>query len=160
MNIKKLRYNTLSLRGLQILPPPISICNPISSNAFRPAIPALLHQAHASCGRAFALMFIALSLAFASCEKEVMEDLTPMHSMFNESLNLPQATLDSITNFTHKFGGYVGSHPESRQDQYFDPTLQNLRDAAALYGYTIKETTVTTGITVNDEWDSETIIYF
>ena len=80
--------------------------------------------------------------------------------MFNESVNLPQATLDSITNFTHKFGGYVGSHPESRQDKYFDPTLQNLRDAAALYGYTIKETTFTAGITVNDEWDGETYIYF
>ena len=105
-------------------------------------------------------MFIALPLAFASCEKEVMEDLTPMHSMFNESVNLPQATLDSITTCTHKFGGYVGSHPESRQDKYFDPTLQNLRDAAALYGYTIKETTVTAGITVNDEWDGETYIYF
>ncbi len=157
MNINKSRYNTLSLRGLHILPPPIS---DISNYVFRPAIPALLHQAHASCGRAFALLFIFLPLAFASCEKEVMDDLTPMHSMFNESVNLPKATLDSITNFTHKFGGYVGSHPESRQDQYFYPTLQNMRDAAALYGYTIKETTVTTGITVNDEWDSETIIYF
>ena len=105
-------------------------------------------------------MFIALPLAFASCEKEVMEELTPMHSMFNESVNLPQATLDSITTFTHKFGGYVGSHPESRQDKFFDPTLQNLRDAAALYGYTIKESSVTTGVTVNDEWDGEKIIYF
>ena len=89
-----------------------------------------------------------------------MEELTPMHSMFNESVNLPQATLDSITTFTHKFGGYVGSHPESRQDKFFDPTLQNLRDAAALYGYTVKESSVTTGVTVNNEWDGEKIIYF
>ena len=89
-----------------------------------------------------------------------MEELTPMHSMFNESVNLPQATLDSITTFTHKFGGYVGSHPESRQDKFFDPTLQNLRDAAALYGYTVKESSVNTGVTVNDEWDGEKIIYF
>ena len=159
MNIQKKQHNTLIIR--ELLPPPISLCNNhISSNAFRSAIPALLHQAHAFCGRAFALMCIALPLAFASCEKDVMEELTPMHSMFNESVNLQQATLDSITNFTHKFGGYVGSHPESRQDKYFDPTLQNLRDAAALYGYTIKETTVTAGITVNDEWDGETYIYF
>ena len=127
MNIQKKQHNTLIIREL-LPPPPISLCNNhISSNAFRSAIPALLHQAHAFCGRAFALMFIALPLAFASCEKDVMEELTPMHSMFNESVNLPQATLDSITNFTHKFGGYVGSHPESRQDKYFDPTLQNLR---------------------------------
>ena len=89
-----------------------------------------------------------------------MADSTPMYQMYNESVNLPQATLDSITNFTYKFSGYVGSHPDSRQDQYFAPTLQNLRNAAALHGYTIKETTVTTGITVNDEWDGETYIYF
>jgi hypothetical protein len=103
---------------------------------------------------------VVLPLAFASCDNEVMEELTPMCQMYNESVNLPQATLDSITNFTHKFGFYVGSHPESRQDQYFDPTLQNLRNAAALHGYTIKETTVTTGITVNDEWAGETYIYY
>lgn len=106
------------------------------------------------------MLCLAVSLSFVSCEKEVMEEITPMRSMFNESVTLPQATLDSIANFTYKFGGYVGSHPESRQDQYFAPTLQNLRDAAALHGYTIKGTTVTAGITVNDEWDGETFIYF
>ena len=157
MNILNKHHNTLIIR--ELLPPPISSCK-VNNKRQEPSTFPLLHQAYASCGRAFALLFIVLSLAFASCEKEVMEELTPMHSMFNESVNLPQATLDSITNFTHKFGGYVGSHPESRQDKYFDPTLQNLRDAAALYGYTIKETTVTTGITVNDEWDGEKIIYF
>ena len=151
------QHNTLIIR--ELLPPPISSCK-VNDKRQKTTTFTLLHQAYASCGRAFALMFIVLPLAFASCEKEVMEELTPMHSMFNESVNLPQATLDSITTFTHKFGGYVGSHPESRQDKYFDPTLQNLRDAAALYGYTIKESSVTTGVTVNDEWDGEKIIYF
>ena len=105
-------------------------------------------------------LILLLGLLFVSCEKEQMADSTPMYQMYTESVNLPQATLDSITNFTHKFGGYVGSHPDSRQDQYFAPTLQNLRNAAALHGYTIKETTVTTGITVNDEWAGETYIYY
>ena len=89
-----------------------------------------------------------------------MADSTPMYQMYTESVNLPQATLDSITNFTYKFSGYVGSHPDSRQDQYFAPTLQNLRNAAALYGYTIRETTVTTGVTVNDEWAGDKYITF
>ena len=158
MNLQNKLHNTLTIR--ELLPPPISLCNNISSNAHRSAKPALLHQAYASCGRVFALLIAVLPLAFASCESEVMEELTPMCQMYNESVNLPQATLDSITNFTHKFGGYVGSHPESRQDQYFDPTLQNLRNAAALHGYTIKETTVTTGITVNDEWAGEIFIQY
>ncbi|MBR6128656.1 MAG: redoxin domain-containing protein, partial [Bacteroidaceae bacterium] len=100
-----------------------------------------------------------LPLAFASCESEVMEELTPMCQMYNESVNLPQATLDSITNFTHKFGGYVGSHPESRQDKYFDPTLQNLRDAAALYvaGHAQVKCHVE-GILETDAWGDEVII--
>ena len=108
----------------------------------------------------FVLLCLAVSLSFTSCEKEAMEELSPMHQLYNESVNLPQATLDSITHFTHKFGDYVGSHPESRQDQYFTPTLQNLRDAAALHGCTITDSSVTTGITVNNEWDGETYITF
>lgn len=47
-----------------------------------------------------------------------------------------------------------------RQDQYFDPTLQNLRDAAALYGYSVKDASLNTSITVNDEWAGETFIFF
>ena len=109
--------------------------------------------------RTLPLIFL-LALLFVSCEKEQMADSTPMYQMYTESVNLPQATLDSITNFTHKFSGYVGSHPDSRQDQYFAPTFQNLRNAAALYGYTIRETTVTTGVTVNDEWAGEKYIAF
>ena len=105
------------------------------------------------------LIFL-LVLLLVSCEKEQMADSTPMYQMYNESVNLPQATLDSITNFTHKVSAYVGSHPDSRQDQYFAPTLQNLRNAAALYGYTIRESTVTTGVTVNDEWAGEKYITF
>ena len=105
-------------------------------------------------------LILLLALLLVSCEKEQMVESTPMYQMYTESVNLPQATLDSITNFTYKFSGYVGSHPDSRQDQYFAPTLQNLRNAAALYGYTIRETTVTTGVTVNDEWAGEKYITF
>ena len=105
-------------------------------------------------------LILLVALLFVSCEKEQMAESTPMYQMYTESVNLPQATLDSITNFTHKFSGYVGSHPNSRQNQYFAPTLQNLRNAAALYGYTIRETTVTTGVTVNDEWAGDKYITF
>ena len=105
-------------------------------------------------------LILLAALPSVSCEKEQMAESTPMYQMYTESVNLPQATLDSITNFTYKFSGYVGSHPDSRQDQYFEPTFQNLRNAAALYGYTIRESTVTTGVTVNDEWAGEKYITF
>ena len=162
MNNRKTTYNTLIIR--ELLPPPIS-CN-VTSNIPSTApceelktVPCYIRLTPFVAGL-FVLLCLAVSLSFASCEKEVMEELTPMHQMYNESVTLPQATLDSITHFTYKFGGYVGTHPESRQDQYFTPTLQNLRDAAALHGCTIKETTVTTGITVNDEWDGESYLTF
>ena len=103
-----------------------------------------------------------LPILAASCRQDdvYVAPLTPMYQMYDESTRLTQATVDSISSFCVKFNGYIIQHPVSRQDQYFDPTLQNLRDAAALYGYTIKETTVTAGITINDEWDGETVIYF
>ena len=164
--MKLVRHIRQGLTRGQILPPPFSynLNNNNSRKANKAATPfTLLHLANASCGRVFCVcMLLCLLMPFAlcSCDKQATDALTPMHQMYNESINLPQATLDSITTFTHKFGGYVGSHPESRQDQFFDPTLQNLRDAAALYGYSVKDATLNTSITVNDEWAGETFIFF
>ena len=83
-----------------------------------------------------------------------------MHQMYLESIDLPDATLDSISHFTSKLGNYVALYPDSRQDEYFDPTLKNLRGALSPYGYTVVERSVTLGVTVNTEWDGETFIEF
>lgn len=83
-----------------------------------------------------------------------------MHQMYVESINLPDATLDSISHFTTKLANYVALHPDSRQDEYYDPTLQNVRGALSPYGYTVVERSVTLGITVNTDWAGETFMEF
>ena len=71
----------------------------------------------------FFLPLLIASFLCSSCEKEAV--LTPMAAFYEESAGLPQESLDSIQSFTAKFGNYVVCRPESRQDQYYQPTLDN-----------------------------------
>lgn len=152
----------MAMVGGPKLPPPLTYINYKSSASNRSAINALLHQVYASCGRVFLFLTLAMPFLIASCSQGDTDvaPLTPMHQMYDESVNLTQVQMDSITNFCVKFSGYVNRHPQSMQDEYFDPTIQNVRTAAALYGYDIKVTTITTGVTINDEWDGEIVINF
>ena len=154
------KHNT-TVKG-QKLPPPTSQYNTEANASVRTSSHALLHLACASCGRAFLFLLFSLPFFAASCSQDDADvaPLTPMHQMYNESANLTKVQMDSISNFCTKFSGYINQHPQSQQDEYFDPTIQNIRAAAALHGYDIKVTTVTTGITINDEWDGEIFITF
>ena len=66
----------------------------------------------------FIFLCIALPSFLAGCNKDEAEAelvtpaLTPMHKMYNESVTLTEATLDSITSFCDKFCGYVNLHFE------------------------------------------------
>ena len=104
----------------------------------------------------FCLLIAVASLSFFSCAKEVLP--TRMEQFYSESRGLSEVSIDSIKTFTTKFSSFVGSYPESRQDKLFNPTLDNIRNAAAIYGYKLVEVKV--GFTINDEWDGETNIYF
>jgi len=73
---------------------------------------------------------------FFGCEKEPII-MTPMRRMYTESMTLHEFSLDSIANFTKKFNFFVTMNPSSRDDEFFDPTLKNLRHAASLHGYTV-----------------------
>ena len=76
-----------------------------------------------------------------------------MTQLYEESAGLPQVSLDSIKSFTAKFGSYVVCRPESRQDEYYQPTLDNINYAASLYGCRLVE--LSTGVTVNTDWRGE-----
>ncbi len=69
-----IKHNTpIIVMGGQILPPPLTNINN-NSASFGTPIHALLHKALASCGRVFlCLSLLLLPLAFASCDKEVVE---------------------------------------------------------------------------------------
>lgn len=82
---------------------------------------------------------VVMLTLFFGCEKEPII-MTPMRRLYTESTNLHKVTLDSITNFTSKFSSYVTKYPKSRSDEYFEPTLTNLRHAASLYGRTVIDT--------------------
>lgn len=151
------------VRGTKVPPPTrynTSITTTIGTSPICPAASGL----YALCGRAFLFLLFALPFVLASCSQGDADihviPLTPMHQMYNESANLNQVQMDSISNFCTKFCGYVNQHPKSRQDEYFDPTIQNIRAAAALHGYDVKVTTVTTGVTINDEWGGDIFITY
>ena len=67
MKTSKASRNTLI--NSKLVPPPIA-SNQVSNITSLRINPTLLHQAIASCGRAFCfLLFLLLPLAFVSCEK-------------------------------------------------------------------------------------------
>ena len=106
------------------------------------------------------LLFIT-TFVLSSCGKDAGDSMptTPlMFQMYTESKSLPEASIDSIKNFTGKFGNYVGIHPESRNDHYYDPTVDNLRYALSLYGYQLRE--LSASVTVNDEWAGQRYLFY
>ena len=103
----------------------------------------------------FCLLVAVASLNIISCAKEV---ITHMELFYNESRGLSEVTLDSLKTFTNKFGCYVANYPESRQDKLFEPTVSNIRNAAALHGCKLVEVNI--GITFEDEFLEDTTIYF
>lgn len=93
--------------------------------------------------------------------REVLwEDKMTMEELMDDPLFrvLHEASIDSIKSFTGKFGYYVGIHPESRNDHYYDPTVDNLRYALSLYGYQLRE--LSASVTVNDEWAGQRYLFY
>ena len=72
MNTKQ--NTSFSVVGGQKLPPPLTDVNTLSSTLNRTSIHALLHQAFASCGRAFLVCLLALPVGLVSCEKDSGEE--------------------------------------------------------------------------------------
>jgi hypothetical protein len=107
-------------------------------------------------------MLLTFVLVFASCSKDDADGASSssMRQMYDESTRLTQVQMDSISNFCDKLCGYLNKHPQSKQDEYFDPTFQNIQTAAALHGYDVKLKEATFTITVNDEWKGETFITY
>ena len=61
---------------------------------------------------------VVMLTLFFGCEKEPIV-ITPMYRFYTES------------------SAYVVKFPKSRDDEYFDPTMNNLRYAASKYGCTV-----------------------
>lgn len=96
------------------------------------------------------MMTVVLVIGFASCEKDSSVSLSQMELYYNESKGLPETSIDSVKSFASKFGGYINSNPESSTSEFYDPTVENIRYAAAVFGYEYK--IVETGFLLDTTW--------
>ena len=111
------------------------------------------------------MLFASMAICLSSCDKndDVVEQETskarPMELLYNESKGLAETSADSVTNFAQKFCDHMNSNLNDQNDEYFQPTVDNIEYAATVFGYKI---TIKTGvsITINDEWDGEYYMNF
>lgn len=107
----------------------------------------------------------SMTICFFSCDKndDVAEQepakARPMELLYNESKGLAETSADSVTNFAQKFCDHMNSNLNDQNDEYFQPTVENIEYAGSVFGYKI---TIKTGvsITINDEWDGEYYMNF
>ena len=108
------------------------------------------------------MVFALLAFSFAGCDKnDATEQPAPkaMELLYIESKGLPETSADSVFSFGHKFCDHLNKNKNDQYDEYFQPTVDNMVNAAAGFGYKL---TINTGISIkiNDEWLGDTTIYF
>ena len=98
--------------------------------------------------------FIIILLVFAiswlaSCEKDVFDINPQMESFYLESVQLPTVTIDSVKSFSSKVNNFVSVYPEAREHRRYEQIIDNINTA-----------TLNITITVNTDYDGETVIKF
>lgn len=111
---------------------------------------------------AFCMLFASLAIGFTSCDKNEVIEQQPtkaMELLYIESKGLPETSADSVFSFGNKFCDHMNKNLNDQYDEFYQPTVDNMVNAAAGFGYKL---TISTGIgiTINDEWAGDTIIYF
>lgn len=117
---------------------------------------ALLQRALALCGRAFCVLLFGFMLFVGTgCSND---DISPMHQMYNESIGLPSTSIDSVKTFTTKFSSYLKANPDGWNDEYCNPTIENMKYACSVFGYKLEITNV--AFHFNTEWEGEYVVEF
>ena len=98
------------------------------------------------------MAFVGLSF-ITSCDKGDFIYIEEMEHFYNESFGLKQVTYDSITRFAPKVETYVIKNPAEKTNPLYPEIKANIKDAVKSGGLSIV-------ITVNDEWEGDTTIYF
>ena len=94
------------------------------------------------------LLVFAISW-FTSCEKEVYDINPLLESFYMESVQLPSVTIDSVQSFSSKVDGFTRSYPEALEHKRYPQIKENIKSAS-----------LRLTITINDEWDGDTLIHF
>lgn len=74
------------------------------------------------------LGYLFLPIAFLGCEKEIPR-YAEMQAYYQESVNLAQTSLDSISRFSNKVDGFVALHPRAKDDALYPEIEENIRKA-------------------------------
>ncbi len=99
-----------------------------------------------------AMAFVGLSF-ITSCDKADFIYVEEMEHFYNESFGLKQVTYDSITRFATKVETYVIKNPAEKTNPLYPEIKANIKEAIKGGGLSIV-------ITINDEWEGDTTIYF
>ena len=92
---------------------------------------------------------MVIGFMLASCEKEVYDVSPTMGAYYNELVQLPTVSLDSVTAFENKVNDFVTTYPQAKNHRRYEQILAN-----------IKATSLRLTITINYEWKSDTVIHF
>ena len=95
------------------------------------------------------IMCMVIGFMLPSCEKEVFDVSPTMEAYYNESVQLPTVSLDSIKKFSTKVDGYVADNPLAKEHRRYPQILQNIKTAS-----------LRLSISINDEWDGDTHINY
>ena len=74
------------------------------------------------------LKYLLLLITFVACEKEITR-YAEMQAYYQESVNLVQTSLDSISRFSNKVDGFVALHPRAKDDALYPEIEENIRKA-------------------------------
>lgn len=100
--------------------------------------------------KGFIIILLVFSISwFTSCEKDVYDINPQMESFYMESVQLPSVTIDSVKSFSSKVEGFTRSYPWAVEHQRYPQIKENIKSAS-----------LRISITINDEWDGDTIIHF
>lgn len=102
------------------------------------------------------MLVALLVLSFTSCNKD--NSWIQMVQFYEESESLPEASKDSIISFNKQFVNFVNSHPGAESDELYQPTRDNIDFAAEVHGFKFGGLSII--ITINDEWEGDTTIYY
>jgi len=95
------------------------------------------------------IMCMVMGFMLPSCEKEVFDVSPTMETYYNESVQLPTVSLDSVTAFENKVNGYVTTYPQAKEHRRYEQILANIKAAS-----------LRLTITINDKWAGDTLIHF
>ena len=92
-------------------------------------------------------------LAGMRCSQDALQASPEMELLHAESSRLANVSADSIQRFATKVETFASHNPSVQSDPLWTEIIENIQSAA-------RSASINIHITINTDWDGETIIYF